>query len=437
MNVAQIIATKRDGLELSAEQIDFLVSGYAAQRIEDYQLAAWAMAVYFQGMTERETFQLTRSMLHSGKPLSWPQGRPKVDKHSTGGIGDKTSIPLAPILAECGVDVPMISGRGLGPTGGTLDKLESIAGFRTDLTNAEIQAIVGNVGCVITGASSEIAPADKRLYALRDVTGTVPAVPLITASILSKKLSEGLDALILDVKWGNGAFMKTRERAKTLACSLVRVATLMGVSTRALITDMNRPLGRMIGNGLEIDESLEILAGAGPADSRELTIRLGAELLVLAGTQPDLTAATAAMNRVIASGKARECFEKMVRAQGGDLKQGYSKPKPRELRADRTAYLGAIDCERLGLAVIEMGGGRKALGDKVDPGVGIEMLCQVGQQVSAGEPILKVYSRRENALLDRQILEAFTWSESPSLADPLIVEVIDSQSLETSDEQRN
>ena len=434
MNVAQIIATKRDGLELSAEQIDFLVSGYAAKRIEDYQLAAWAMAVYFQGMTERETLQLTRSMLATGKPLSWPPGRPKVDKHSTGGIGDKTSIPLAPILAECGVDVPMISGRGLGPTGGTLDKLESIAGFRTDLTNAEIQALIADVGCVITGASSEIAPADKRLYALRDVTGTVPAIPLITASILSKKLSEGLDALVLDVKWGNGAFMKTRERARSLALSLVRVATLMGVPTRALITDMNRPLGRMIGNGLEIDESLEILDGKGPVDSRELTIRLGAELLVLAGVQSDLAAATAAMNRAIAGGKARERFERMVCAQGGDLNQVYAKPKPRELRADRSGYLAAIDCEQLGVAVIEMGGGRKALGDTIDSGVGIEMLCQIGQKVAAGEPLAKVYSRGAAHELDQQILQAFTWSDSRPAIDPLIVEVIDSKSLEVADE---
>ena len=411
MNVAQIIATKRDGLELSAEQIDFLVSGYAAKRIEDYQLAAWAMAVYFQGMTERETLQLTRSMLATGKPLSWPPGRPKVDKHSTGGIGDKTSIPLAPILAECGVDVPMISGRGLGPTGGTLDKLESIAGFRTDLTNAEIQALIADVGCVITGASSEIAPADKRLYALRDVTGTVPAIPLITASILSKKLSEGLDALVL-----------------------VRVATLMGVPTRALITDMNRPLGRMIGNGLEIDESLEILDGKGPVDSRELTIRLGAELLVLAGVQSDLAAATAAMNRAIAGGKARERFERMVCAQGGDLNQVYAKPKPRELRADRSGYLAAIDCEQLGVAVIEMGGGRKALGDTIDSGVGIEMLCQIGQKVAAGEPLAKVYSRGAAHELDQQILQAFTWSDSRPAIDPLIVEVIDSKSLEVADE---
>lgn len=434
MNVAQIIATKRDGLELSAEQIDFLVSGYAAKRIEDYQLAAWAMAVYFQGMTERETLQLTRSMLATGKPLSWPPGRPKVDKHSTGGIGDKTSIPLAPILAECGVDVPMISGRGLGPTGGTLDKLESIAGFRTDLTNAEIQALIADVGCVITGASSEIAPADKRLYALRDVTGTVPAIPLITASILSKKLSEGLDALVLDVKWGNGAFMKTRERARSLALSLVRVATLMGVPTRALITDMNRPLGRMIGNGLEIDESLEILDGKGPIDSRELTIRLGAELLVLAGVQSDLAAATAAMNRAIAGGKARERFERMVCAQGGDLNQAYAKPKPRELRADRSGYLAAIDCEQLGVAVIEMGGGRKALGDTIDSGVGIEMLCQIGQMVAAGEPLAKVYSRGAAHELDQQILQAFTWSDSRPAIDPLIVEVIDSKSWEVADE---
>lgn len=424
MNVAQLIAAKRDGRELSAGEIRWLIEGYAAEQIPDYQMAAWAMAVYFRGMSEHETVALTQAMLESGQPLVWPAGRPKVDKHSTGGIGDKTSIPLAPILAACGLDVPMISGRGLGATGGTLDKLEAIPGFRTNLSLAEIRSVLAEVGCVITGASAEIAPADKRLYSLRDVTATVPSVPLITASILSKKLSEGLDALVLDVKWGSGAFMKTLADARQLADSLVRVANLLGVRTRALITNMNRPLGRMIGNGLEIDESLEILAGLGPEDSRELTVRLAAELLLLTGVETQAEAARKRIAEVIVSGIAREKFAKMVRAQGGDLSRDYSRASPRELYAPQTGYLTAVDGEQLGFVVIELGGGRKVIGDKIDPGVGIEMLCEVGQQVREGEPLARVYARNVNSMIDRRIHAALTWSAEPPLVEPLVVEVI-------------
>lgn len=427
MNVAQLIAAKRDGRELTVGEIRWLVERYAAERVPEYQMAAWAMAVYFRGLSDQETVALTRAMLESGQPLHWPAGRPKVDKHSTGGIGDKTSIPLAPILACCGVDVPMISGRGLGATGGTLDKLEAIPGFRTDLSAAEIRSVIAEVGCVITGASAEIAPADKRLYSLRDVTATVPSIPLITASILSKKLSEGLDALVLDVKWGSGAFMKTRARARQLAESLVRVANLLGVRTRALITNMNRPLGRMIGNGLEVDESMEILAGDGPDDSRELTIRLAAELLLLAGVDDHPGAARQRIADAIESGSARERFARMVRAQGGDLHRDYPRAIPRELPAPQSGYLAAVDGEQLGLAVIELGGGRKLLGDQIDPGVGIEMLCDVGQQVRAGEPLLRVYARRPEPSVDRQILAAFTWSNDPPGEEPLVAEIVDSQ----------
>jgi pyrimidine-nucleoside phosphorylase len=425
MNVAQLITAKRDGRELTAGEIRWLVQGYAAERIPDYQMAAWAMAVYFRGMTETETVALTQAMLESGQPLAWPKGRPKVDKHSTGGIGDKTSIPLAPILATCGLDVPMISGRGLGATGGTLDKLEAIPGFRTDLSVGEIRKVIAEVGCVITGASAEIAPADKRLYSLRDVTATVPSIPLITASILSKKLSEGLDALVLDVKWGSGAFMKSRADARQLAESLVRVANLLGVRTRALITNMNRPLGRMIGNGLEIDESLEILAGLGPEDSRELTIRLAAELLLLSGMDEQLGSARNRIAQVLDSGEARERFVQMVRAQGGDLTRDYSRATPRELRAPRSGFLAAVDGEELGFVVIELGGGRKVLGDKVDPGVGIEMLCETGQHVRAGEPVARVYARNQDSLIDQRVLAALTWSSDPPVSEPLVAEVID------------
>ncbi|HQX54102.1 MAG TPA: thymidine phosphorylase, partial [Planctomycetaceae bacterium] len=272
---ASLIAAKRDRQELRDEEIAFFVQGFADGSIPDYQMAAMAMAIYLNGMTPRETATLTFAMLSSGTRLVWPKdGRSRVDKHSTGGIGDKTSLILAPLLAECGLQIPMLSGRGLGATGGTLDKLEAIPGYRTDLALAEITQLTQSVGCVITGASAELAPADRKLYALRDVTATVPSIPLITASIMSKKLAESLDALVLDVKFGSGAFMKTREQATELAHSLVSTGQRMGVHTTALLTDMNQPLGRMCGNAVEVLESIDVLQGGGPDDVRQLTIEL-------------------------------------------------------------------------------------------------------------------------------------------------------------------
>ena len=424
MNIAQLIAKKRDGGELSPAEIDGLIDGYARETIPDYQMAAWAMAVFCRGMTPDETVCLTQSMLNSGRPLVWDKGRPKVDKHSTGGIGDKTSIPMAPILADCGLDVPMISGRGLGATGGTLDKLESIAGFRTDLDSNEIRTMIGRVGCVITGASAEIAPADKRLYALRDVTATVPSIPLITASILSKKLSEGLDCLVLDVKWGTGAFMKTLAEAKELARSLVGVATQMGVKTKALITDMNRPLGRMIGNGLEIDESIDILKGCGPEDVSELTVRLCAELLLMAGCADTMSAATAKVDESIRSGRALKRLNEMVRAQGGDLNSPRPRASGETFAADRDGYLVMNDCEALGLAVIEMGGGRKRLGDAIDFSVGIEMLSTPGQPLRRGDPIARVFSNKGLAPIKGKLKSAMSVQDEPVGLTPLIVEMV-------------
>ena len=267
MNASFLIAKKRDGGELSAEEIAWLVHGYVAGHVPDYQKAAWAMAVYLRGMTVAETAALTEAMLHSGRTLTWPAGGlPKVDKHSTGGIGDKVSLVLAPLLACCGVQVPMISGRGLGATGGTLDKLESIPGFRTDLSIDEMRRMLAEGGCFITGTTHDLVPADRKLYALRDVTGTVPSIPLITASIMSKKLAEGLDALVLDVKFGSGAFMKTLAEARQLAESLVATGKQMGVPTTALLTDMGQPLGRMAGNAVEVNETVTALQGNGPAD---------------------------------------------------------------------------------------------------------------------------------------------------------------------------
>ena len=281
MQPAALIAIKRDGLELSDQQIDSFVSGVADGRIPDYQAAAMLMAIYLRGMSPRETARLTAAMLHSGTRLQWPDdGIPVVDKHSTGGLGDKTSLILAPLLAECGVRVPMLSGRGLGPTGGTLDKLESIPGFRTSLSIVELQQQVLSLGCVITGTTAELAPADRRLYALRDVTGTVSSIPLITGSIMSKKLSESLAALVLDVKFGSGAFMKTAAEAAQLAESLVRTGTSMHVRTTALLTDMNQPLGAMCGNALEVQEAVQVMQGHGPADVRRLSVQLAAQVLV-------------------------------------------------------------------------------------------------------------------------------------------------------------
>ncbi|MCA9266492.1 MAG: thymidine phosphorylase, partial [Planctomycetales bacterium] len=275
---AEVIAKKRDGHELTTSEIHFLIDGFAKGSVPDYQMSAWAMAVFLRGMTTDETVTLTEEMLQSGVQLAWSTGDlPTVDKHSTGGIGDKVSLLLAPMLACCDLQVPMISGRGLGATGGTLDKLEAIPGFRTDLSIGEMQRICREVGCVISAATQQLVPADRKLYALRDVTATVASIPLITASIMSKKLAEGLTALVLDVKHGSGAFMKTEHQARALAASLVHVGQKMGVRTSALLTDMNQPLGRMVGNAIEVDEAVAGLQGTGPADLMEVTFALGGE----------------------------------------------------------------------------------------------------------------------------------------------------------------
>ena len=391
MNVAQIIADKRDGKTLEEDQIKFLVSGYTDESVPDYQMAAFAMAVFFQGMTLEETTVFTRCMLESGDQMKWSNSMPSVDKHSTGGIGDKISIPLAPLLACCDVEVPMISGRGLGATGGTLDKLESIPGYRTELSNDEFRSIVKLAGCSIASASSKLAPADKRLYALRDVTGTVPSIPLITASILSKKIAEGIDALILDVKWGSGAFMKTLEQAQELARSLVSVGNELGVKTSAVITDMNQPLGRMIGNAVEIDESVEVLKGGGPADVVELTLELCGRVLVLAGVESNLADARAKVQQKIDSGAGLERLQEMVKQHGGDLNQQRAVGRSHVVKSMESGFISRINAERLGMAVIAMDGGREQLGDQLDHSTGIEFLVRVGDPVEKDQPIANVF----------------------------------------------
>lgn len=418
---ASIIAAKRDGHELSDDQIQFFVQGFATDQIPDYQMSALAMAIYLNGMSSRETATLTMQMLQSGAVLNWPQdGNIRVDKHSTGGVGDKVSIPLAPLLASCGLQVPMLSGRGLGATGGTLDKLESISGFRTDLTLQEIQQLTQRVGCVITGASQELAPADQRLYALRDVTATVPSIPLITASIMSKKLAESLDALVLDVKFGSGAFMKTQQQASQLAESLVQTGQRMGVRTTALLTDMNQPLGRMCGNAVEIQESIQILQGGGPADVRELTLALAAELLVSSGLATQHQQALQIATRKLDGGFAFEKYQQMVIAQSGDPDAVLTVAGACDVLADEAGFVAGVQTEQLGLTIIAMGGGRQKKDVPIDPAVGLEILVRVGDRIERQQPLARIFSNAPEPHL-AAIRSAFQIGPEPQ-PQPLIVD---------------
>ena len=426
MTPSQLIAKKRDGGMLSAAEIATFIGGYVSGEIHDYQMSAMAMAIYLRGMDGAETAALTEEMLRSGITLAWPAEPPKVDKHSTGGIGDKSSLILAPLLACCGLQVPMISGRGLGATGGTLDKLESITGFRTDLSTAELQAVVERVGCVITGATADLVPADRKLYALRDVTATVASIPLITASIMSKKLAEGLTALVLDVKFGSGAFMKTLDQARALARSLVDTGERMGVRTTALVTDMNQPNGQLIGNAVEVEESLTALTGGGPDDLMEIILALGSELLISTGQAASADESRRVLTDHLASGRALEKFQQMVAAQGGSL----NAPRPvarhtDDAVAERAGYVSYNDAERLGLAIIALGGGRKKLGDKLDLSVGLRMLVRLGDFVDRGQPLVNILADEDAAAGVVPLLEsAITIAETPFVAGPLIVERI-------------
>jgi pyrimidine-nucleoside phosphorylase len=426
MNVVSLISKKRDGHEHSEDEIGQLIAGYVRGDVADYQMSAWAMAVFLRGMTGAEIAALTEHMLHSGVTFEWPAGEsPKVDKHSTGGIGDKVSLPLAPLLACCDLQVPMISGRGLGATGGTLDKLEAIPGFRTNLSTAEFQEVCRDVGCVISGATADLVPADRKLYALRDVTGTVPCIPLITASIMSKKLAEGLDALVLDVKHGTGAFMKTLDDARALAKSMVDTGKRMGVPTVALLTDMNQPLGRMAGNANEVNESVDALKGQGPADLMEVTLELGAELLVLAKRESTTAAARKRLERAISSGAGLEKFREMVAAQGGDLDAPRPVAPAHDIASPYAGYVTAIDTERLGYVVINLGGGRRQLGDKLDLSVGFEMLVHLGDKVDRGQPLARIFAQPGAVHhVQRDLLAAVTISDDAVDPPPLIIERI-------------
>lgn len=433
MRAVDVIQKKRDGGELSREEITFLVNGYVAGSVPEYQVSSWLMAVYFQGMTSRETADLTGAMLRSGKTmdLSGLAG-PFVDKHSTGGVGDKVSLILAPMVAACGVKVPMMSGRALGHTGGTLDKLESIPGYRTGLSEADFRAFIGADGFAMTGQTAEIVPADKKLYALRDVTATVESIPLITASILSKKVAEGSDALVFDVKCGPGAFMKTPERAEALATSLAKTGEAMGKRIVSVITDMTEPLGNKVGNFFEIEETLDCLEGRGPADTMEVTYRLGAWMLVAAGAATTVMDGERLCKNAIRLGMARELFLDNVKRQGGqidklhELRDTYRAKDSYEILAPSSGYIAGIDAYKIGLAGVYLGVGRDTASDPVYPDVGFIFKKKTGHAVTAGEHLCTMYGKSAEAVQAAIPLavSAFSFaSEAPSPR-PLILKEI-------------
>jgi pyrimidine-nucleoside phosphorylase len=437
MRAVDLIRQKRDGGALGRAEIDFIVRGVTDGTIPDYQAAALLMAIVLRGMTSEETAALTDAMVRSGVRVEYSDlaGIP-VDKHSTGGVGDKTSLVLAPLAAACGALVPMMSGRGLGHTGGTLDKLESIPGFRTGLSLAELRAAVARIGCALIGQTSEIAPADRALYALRDVTGTVESIPLISASIMSKKIAEGIGGLILDVKTGSGAFMKSLDDSKRLAESLVAIGNASGVRTEALITGMDAPLGHQVGNSLEVIESIETLKGRGPADLEDLSVRFAARMLVLAGVERDPDAAARRVRQAIASGAGVEKFREIVANQGGDPRviDDYARlpaaPDRHEVRASRGGYVAGLQAEHVGRAAVALGAGRAKLDDVVDPAVGIEVLTPVGSHVAEGDPVFLVHHRGERGFGEAipLLTSAIAIAEAAPVAKPLVVAEIREES---------
>jgi len=437
MRAYDLIKKKRDGGQLSAEELQYLIWGASTGGVADEQLAAFLMAVFWRGMdAQRELPAWLEAMLHSGQvlDLSAIPGR-KVDKHSTGGVGDKISLPLAPLVAVCGVKVPMVSGRGLGHTGGTLDKLESIPGFVVDLPIARFAELVDRLGVCLIGQTAEIAPADRKLYALRDATATVESVPLIASSILSKKLAEGVDALVLDVKVGRGAFMKTLEEARTLARTMVDLCKAMGRGCVALLTDMDAPLGHAVGNAVEVRESIEILRGHGPDDVRELTLRLGVEML-LAGQAPgvgeDPQLARMRLETALADGGALKRFAQVIAAQGGDarvLDDPARLPQPRmkrEVRANRSGFVSLLDAELVGLAAVELGAGRARKEDVVDHAAGLLLHKRLGEEVREGEVLAELHAA-DPARLDAgeaRLRAATQIGEAPPQRKPLVLERI-------------
>ncbi|MGB9334439.1 MAG: thymidine phosphorylase [Candidatus Acidiferrales bacterium] len=438
MRAVDIIRKKRDAGELTREEIEFLIRGATDDSVPDYQLAAWLMAVVWRGMSQAELAALTEAMLHSGQVLDLSDvPGVKVDKHSTGGVGDKTSLVIAPIVAAAGLPVPMISGRGLGHTGGTLDKLEAIPGFNVNLSLADFRRVLKECGCALIGQTPEIAPADKKLYSLRDVTATVESPYLICASIMSKKLAEGIDALVLDVKTGDGAFMKKEADAVYLAELMVETGKRMGKKIVALITDMEQPLGRKVGNALEVEECLEMLAGGGPEDLRELCLDLSAWMLTLGGKCKKVSQGREIAAEMISNGRARDKFREIIRLQGGDagvVDDPGRLPKAKQMAKAFTmkaGYITAIRCEHVGIASMLLGGGREKKEDSIDPAVGVVLEKKVGDEVKAGSALCTIHFNSEERKGEALAMLGMSFVIGPKkpAARPLVRRIIGAKEL--------
>ncbi len=428
-NVVDLIERKRDGGRLRDDEIGWLIASYTSGEVTDYQMAAMTMAVFIRGLDPDELADWTGAMLHSGEVLDLAGiPLPKIDKHSTGGVGDKVSIPLAPIVAACGVAVPMMSGRGLGHTGGTLDKLETIPGYTTQLDPDRFGSVLAECGLVLAGQSETLVPADRKLYALRDASGTVPSIPLIASSIMSKKLAEDLDGLVLDVKVGSGAFMADLAGARTLAETMVGIGQSHQVPITALITDMDQPLGRMVGNANEIAESIEVLSGGGPSDLVEITMALAAEMLTLAGIDD----AEARSAEALSSGRALQYLGRVIEAQGGDprvtedLSLLPQPPETFELSAPRSGHVHCCDARTIGVTAMRLGAGRTRKEDEIDPAVGIEIHAKVGDVVEEGQPLATVAARTSRQWEEHRpdLLGAWTIADQPAEQRTLIHERI-------------
>ncbi|RME75415.1 MAG: pyrimidine-nucleoside phosphorylase [Chloroflexi bacterium] len=434
MNAVDIITRKRDGLELTEEEIKFFVNGYTKGDIPDYQAAAWCMAVYFQGMTDAEATTLTLTMARSGDTLDLHQIAPfVVDKHSTGGVGDKTTLVVAPLVACHGLPVGKMSGRGLGFSGGTIDKLESIRGFNVSLTTEEFMEMLARHGIVVSGQSADLAPADGKFYALRDVTATVESLPLIAASIMSKKIAAGADAIVLDVKVGRGAFMHTVEDAEALARLMVSIGRGVGRKVAAVLSDMNQPLGQAVGNALEVKEAIETLHGRGPADFRDHCLTIAGKMVELAGKAASLDEARQMMARSLDSGQAWDKFVEWITAQGGDRTQLEqpdllpAAPLVETVTAPRAGYVALVDAAEVGKTGVDLGAGRRKKGDPIDYGVGIIVHAKVGDRLSQGDPLFTIHAsdRQKLSAARQRLLAAVEWSDTPVAAPPHTIKIIE------------
>ncbi len=433
MNTQDIILKKRNGGEMTKAEIDFLVAGISSGEIPDYQIAAWAMAVYFMGMTEQETSQLTLAMAYSGEvmDLSGIIGK-KVDKHSTGGVGDKATLVVIPLAAAMGVPVAKMSGRGLGHTGGTIDKLESIPGFQAERTYQQFIEQVNSIKAAVVSQTGNLVPADKRLYAIRDVTATVDSIPLIASSVMSKKIAAGAEGIVLDVKVGSGAFMKNTDEARQLAKTMVQIGKSVGRQVVAVLTDMDQPLGNAVGNALEVREAIDALRGQGPADLEELSLYLTAQLMILAGLYPSIERSRQEVRTILASGAGYDKFCQMVAAQGGRLDldhPNYGLPQAKyqsEVKAVREGFVAAVDALEVGKTAMLLGAGREKIGDKVDPAVGVHLLKKRGDWVQPGETIAILHANNRDLIsyAGEQLQKCYRLTDSNPPHQPLIIDTI-------------